>query len=250
MELTPLLIGTLALALPMLWWLMRRRAADARLVTPEERVDTLAAWPPEATRVLRSSERLAYSTLKLALPGYLILAQVPVSRFVNVPKRVSYAEWMRRLGSQCVDFLICDVTSQVVAVVEIRAPLDQIDERLRTRLARVERTLKAAQIPMHIWTESALPTVEAARAKILPHSPAVPARLSRRALDSTPAHASLATSSPSMQSPHAADARAAEPFDEARAAWPDSEVIEVSDPSATSWFDELDSAPGKLTSSV
>ena len=42
---------------------------------PAERMDTLAAWPPEATRVLRSAERIAFSTLKLALPGYMILAR-------------------------------------------------------------------------------------------------------------------------------------------------------------------------------
>jgi hypothetical protein len=37
--------------------------------THGERLDTLAGWPPEPTRILRSSERLAFSTLKLALPG-------------------------------------------------------------------------------------------------------------------------------------------------------------------------------------
>ena len=63
--------------------------------TPSDRIDTLIGWPPEATRILRTPERLAYSTLKLALPGYMILAQVPLARFLNVPKRNSYAEWMR-----------------------------------------------------------------------------------------------------------------------------------------------------------
>ncbi len=85
-----------------------------------DRLDTLAGWPPTPTQILRTSERIAYSTLRLALPGYMILAQVPIARFITVPKRNSYAEWMRRLGSQCVDLVVCDVTSQVVAVVEIR----------------------------------------------------------------------------------------------------------------------------------
>ena len=79
--------------------------------------------------MLRSSERLAFSTLKLALPGYMILAQVPMARFLNVPKRNSYAEWMRRLGNQCVDFVVCDVTSQVIAVVEVRPPVEQIERQ-------------------------------------------------------------------------------------------------------------------------
>src|SRR5829696_3881865 len=135
----PYLISVIALAcaLPLVWWLARRTGPPERQEQPSERMDTLAAWPPEATRVLRSSERLAFSTLKLALPGYLILAQVPLARFLTVPKRNSYAEWMRRLGNQCVDFVICDVTSQVVAVVEVRPPMDQLDDRVRSRLDRV-----------------------------------------------------------------------------------------------------------------
>ena len=146
----PYLISVIALfcALPLVWWLARRTGPPERKEQPAERMDTLAAWPPEATRVLRSSERVAFSTLKLALPGYMILAQVPIARFLNVPKRNSYAEWMRRLGSQCVDFVICDVTSQVIAVVEIRPPIEQISDRLRARLDRVERVLEAANIPV------------------------------------------------------------------------------------------------------
>src|SRR6186713_1788288 len=149
---SPIIISVVALlcALPIVWWLARQ----SPLPRPEptgERLDTLAGWPPEPTRVLRSSERLAFSTLKLALPGYLILAQVPLARFLTVPKRNSYAEWMRRLGNQCVDFVICDVTSQVIAVVEIRPPLEQMSEKLRARLDRVERVLEAANIPVHVW---------------------------------------------------------------------------------------------------
>src|SRR4051812_29939169 len=111
-------IAVAAAAVLVLWWFIGRRARPADATAAGERLDTLIGWPPEATRILRTSERLAFSTLKLALPGYMILAQVPVARFINVPKRNSYAEWMRRLGGQCVDFVVCDVTSQVVAVID------------------------------------------------------------------------------------------------------------------------------------
>jgi hypothetical protein len=121
-------VAALLCALPLVWWLARRQGPSARADAPAERLDTLIGWPPEPTRILRSAERLAFSTLKLALPGYLILAQVPLARFLSVPKRNSYAEWMRRLGNQCVDFVVCDVTSQVIAVVEVRPPMDQLDE--------------------------------------------------------------------------------------------------------------------------
>ena len=67
-----------------------------------DRIDTVIGWPPQPTRVLGTQERLAYSTLARALPEYMILAQVPLARFLNVPRRNSYADWLRRVGNQCV----------------------------------------------------------------------------------------------------------------------------------------------------
>jgi hypothetical protein len=173
-------IAVAAAAVLALWWFSSRRAKPVDTVSAGDRLDTLIGWPPEATRILRTSERLAYSTLKLALPGYMILAQVPVARFINVPKRNSYAEWMRRLGSQCVDFVVCDVTSQVVAVIDVRPAESQLSDRLRRRLDRLSRTLKTVGIPIHVWNEDALPSVEAARASIVPNEPAVPAAVASR----------------------------------------------------------------------
>ena len=223
-----------AAALLVLWWFGRRRAAPVDTQNAVDRLDTLLGWPPEATRVLRTSERVAYSTLRLALPGYMVLAQVPIARFINVPKRNSYAEWMRRVGSQCVDFLICDVTSQVVAVVEVRPAEAQMSERLRRRLERVSRTLKSVGIPLHVWNEDVLPSVEAVRASLTPKAPAIPPGLVAQAS----ATALTAPRNPFADTdPDPSDAL---------------EVIEMTsrdlaEPSASTWFDELDSAPLPLT---
>ena len=59
----------------------------------------------------------------------MILAQVPLARFLNVPKRNSYADGCAALGNQCVDFVVCDVTSQVIAVVEVRPPIEQLERQ-------------------------------------------------------------------------------------------------------------------------
>ena len=240
----PYLISVLALAaaLPLVWWLARRGNAPERPELPTERLDTLAAWPPEVTRILRSSERLAFSTLKLALPGYMILAQVPIARFLNVPKRNSYAEWMRRLGSQCVDFVICDVTSQVIAVVEIRPPAEQIGEKIRARLDRVERVLKAASIPVHVWNEERLPTIEAAREKLLPHAPAVPASMARKPapLAEVAVASAVGATAGAAVAAEGAAAPATDPFADTDRDWSQGEVIEVLEPTVSSWFDELE----------
>jgi Protein of unknown function (DUF2726) len=237
----PLLISAIAVlcALPLLWWL-RRQGPTQRPETPEDRLDTLAAWPPEPTRILRSQERLAFSTLKLALPGYMILAQVPIARFINVPKRNSYAEWMRRLGSQCVDFVVCDVTSQVVAVVEIRPPVEQLGDKLQVRLDRLARVLKSASIPIHVWNEERLPTIEAARESILPNAPAVPPSLARKPAP-PPVLATVETAA-LADNPVAVEGPAADPFADTDRDWTQGEVIEVGEPAGSTWFDELEEA--------
>ncbi len=260
-------VGALLCALPLVWWLARRQGPSTRPDAPAERLDTLVGWPPEPTRILRSSERLAFSTLKLALPGYLILAQVPLARFLSVPKRNSYAEWMRRLGNQCVDFVVCDVTSQVIAVVEVRPPVDQLDENVRVRLERVARALKAAKIPLHVWNEEKLPSIEAARDKLLPGTPAVPAGMARRpavamaapsaatvvgaAEFSEAAFGDVALAEPAAVEPAFQDAfveggPAVDPFADTDRDWSKGEVIEVREPSTTSWFDELESVTAEL----
>ncbi len=257
----PIYVSVIALlcALPLVWWLARLQGTPPRPETPAERLDTLAGWPPEPTRILRSSERLAFSTLKLALPGYLILAQVPLARFLSVPKRNSYAEWMRRLGNQCVDFVVCDVTSQVVAVVEVRPPLDHLEDKVKVRLDRVARALKAAKIPLHVWNEEKLPTIEAAREKLLPSAPAVPAGMGKKAAPLAAAASVIgaaefseaAFGDAAMTEARAGDAvvdggPAVDPFADTDRDWSQSEVIEVREPSTTSWFDELDSVTAEL----
>ncbi len=226
-------IAAAVLAVLLLWWFARRRPAPREFLAEDDRLDTLIGWPPEVTRVLRTSERLAYSTLKLALPGYIILAQVPVARFITVPKRNSYAEWLRRVGSQCVDFVVCDVTSQVVAVVDVRTAEAQSSVRLKRRLDRLARTLGAVGIPLHVWSEDALPSVEVARTSLLPNGPVMPAAVA--AQHATAGSAALK------------DARS--PFEDTDRDLSRVEVIEViemPEPSASTWFDDLDSESSKL----
>ena len=233
-NLLPLTLAIVAVLL-LMWWLVGRRGRSEVQEPEGDRLDTLAGWPPATTQILRTSERIAYSTLRLALPGYMILAQVPIARFITVPKRNSYAEWMRRLGSQCVDLVVCDVTSQVVAVVEIRPSTAQLTEGVRRRLDRVSRVLKGVGIPLHVWNQDSLPSVEAARATIAPKMPAVPLELAARRVAAQAA-------APTVD-------EGQNPFEDTDRNWSPDEGIEVSEvrePTASTWFDELDSVPATL----
>jgi Protein of unknown function (DUF2726) len=230
----------LVAALLSAWWWLRRR--DSVVEEKEaERIDTLTGWPPQATRVLTTQERIAFGTLVRALPEYMILAQVPLARFVNVPKRNSYADWLRRLGYQCADFVVCDMAAQVIAVVEVQNP--QPSERARKRLKRMARTLKAAKLPLLTWTENNLPSADAARDAILPRPVATPVGAMR---PGTATDAEAAAPAATMAATAAGLAPNANPFDESNRDSTQDELIELLEPPPSTWFDDLDSDPMPL----
>ena len=225
----------LAAALLIGWFWLRRRGAgtSAAAAAPSERIDTITGWPPQATRVLTARERVAFGTLVRALPEYMVLAQVPLSRFLSVPKRHSYADWLRRVGYQCIDFAVCDMAAQVIAVVELQVESGQPSERARKRLMRISRSLKAANIPLLIWRADALPSTSAAREAILPKPPA------------TPFTTEMPTGAPADAAASAAALPAFNPFDDTSRDSTQDEMIELEPPPST-WFDDLDSEPAPL----
>jgi len=154
--------------------LARARPRARQSTLADDGSDTVAGWPPKAVRVLTLPERQAYSILQRALPGYLVLAQVPLSRFISVPPSQPYDEWLARAGRLSVDILVCDASSRVIAAVDVRAG----DEtpRQRKRHERMQRVLQAAGIPVHEWDESRLPAVTDARSLFIePIEAAAPA---------------------------------------------------------------------------
>lgn len=146
-----------AAALLLTWLLVRRRARNGHSRgNLRDALDTVQDWPPEPARVMTVQERQAYELLRRALPGYMVLAQVPLSRFVRVPTRHSYTEWLQRVGSLSADLLVCDTGSRVLAVVDVRATEES--DRSRRRHERLARVLRAAGVRVHTWREGHLPT--------------------------------------------------------------------------------------------
>ena len=153
-----------ALMLAGLW--LRRRGGAARQETADESLDTVQAWPPQAVRVMTLGERQAYEVLRRSLPGHVVLAQVPLSRFISVPTRFPYSQWLQRAGRLGVDLLVCDFSSRAVAAVEVRTS----DESARSakRHQRLVEVLRAAGVTVHEWNEDNLPSVAEARALFFP----------------------------------------------------------------------------------
>jgi hypothetical protein len=162
------LLALLAIGAPVLVWWKGKRQRRKRGPAPRvsEARDTVADWPPTLTRVLSATERQAYETLRKALPDHMVLAQVPLARFLRVPTRYSYGEWLSRVGQLSADLVICDRNSEVLAVVEIRPT--QESERSRQRHKRMTRVLKAAGVRVLVWAEGELPTPQSVRETLLP----------------------------------------------------------------------------------
>ena len=155
-----LALAGLAIVLLGLAWRSRRRVEAQNSDPSGDRLDTVGAWPPEATRLMTRHEIAAFGILSRAFPDHIVLAQVPLARFLKVPRRNSYNEWLRRMGSQCADLVLCDMSSLVLAVVHIQPPGGQASERAQARLARMTRVLEHANIPLGVWTENALRSEE------------------------------------------------------------------------------------------
>src|SRR6187431_183860 len=136
------LFGAVVLLLSAFW--LRRRYAAPQAATPDESLDTVQAWPPQAVRVMTLGERQAFEILRRAMPGHVVLAQVPLSRFISVPTRFPYSQWLQRAGRLGVDLLVCDFSSRAVAAVEVRTA----DESARSakRHQRLVEVLRAAGV--------------------------------------------------------------------------------------------------------
>lgn len=227
----------LAAAVAVVGWLWHRARAAARLSPAAQparaALDTLAAWEPQATRVLTAAECQAFNVLARAYPQHVILAQVPIARFLRVPTRYSYREWLRRVGNQCADLVLCDPRSQVLAVVSVREA-GPLSEGSLKRHARMTRVLHAADIPLYTWVEGVLPSPEGARRQI-----GVDPVVERPPPITPPAMAVVGGEGRRDRPPQRPWGRHAD------VPQPD-EVLEMREPPASSWFDEFDSRRSPL----
>ena len=230
-----------AIVLLGLVWRSRRRVEAQNSDPAGDRLDTVGAWPPEATRLMTRHEVAAFGILSRAFPDHIVLAQVPLARFLKVPRRNSNNEWLRRMGSQCADLVLCDMSSLVLAVIHIQPPAGQASERAQARLARMTRVLKHADIPLGVWTENALPSAEAARDSlykaVVANAPVQPP------VAAAPVRAAATAGTAGTSRP---DAGAPSPFEDDGRDSTQDERIEVREPPLSTWFDDMDSSPARL----
>jgi hypothetical protein len=230
---TPLLMALVAVilvALAAYRWRSKPETMDASQRARLDRLDTVADWPPEGTRLLNNASRKAHASLVEALPECTVFAQVPVARFVRVPRRQSYSEWITRVGHMAVDFLICDKSTMALGVVILQNAEES--PRAVKRRERIQRVLKHAGIKLFVWRDDAVPSVSAARAMIMQTGS------NSSAFETLAAHADKPLPVPEV-------APALEPALDETDPW--GSLDRPRDPPPSTWFDDLDSGPGALT---
>lgn len=177
------LAAALLLLLPLLAARRRRGATQRNTRAPDT---TTPRFTPQAVRVLSVGERQAHTLLRQSMPGYLVLARVPLTRFLRVDSR--HAQWVQLVNGMTADLLLCDSGSRVLVVVELRP--EQPSASSRKRHERMARLLKAAGIKVVSWPEQALPDVAAVRAQLVPlltgHTSRRPAEPSSRPMPLIP----------------------------------------------------------------
>jgi len=160
------LITTLAvvLAIASLWWLSdparRRRALGDRV----QGLNTLS-WQPSLVPALDRVHRDIYHRLRAALPEHMILAQVPLSRFLQVGRRQSYLAWINKVGHDCAHFLVCNNSAEIVVAIEVRP--SRLSAKAQRRRARVEKVLRQVELPVVVWDPKNLPPTDLMRSALL-----------------------------------------------------------------------------------
>ena len=231
MSMEILVVVALLVAAAIGFWLFKRRGASVAAeddgARERDSIDTVIGWPPEVTRLLSGGERAAHDTLVKALPECLVFSQVPLARFIRVPRRNSYGDWLTRVGHLSADFLICDRASLVLGAVSLQSM--QESERAVRRRARMARVLKAAGVKVFVWREQAIPTPAAARDQIIQRT-GVPSIL--------------------VEDPPAQSARVPRSAGPSNGKLPVPEVVAevpiggpLQEPPSSTWFDDLDSNP-------
>lgn len=126
----------------------------------------------KARRLLTENEAEFFGRLIVALPEYYIFPQVALSALIEAAatdKKRAYGDHLR-IAQQRADYVVCDRSCQVIAVVE----LDDKTHSRKKDAVRDARLLQAGIRTVRFQSRSK-PTAEVVRAMVLPvHAAYVP----------------------------------------------------------------------------
>lgn len=161
-------VGCLALTLAALRLRKRlRRPPGKAATTPPARsegAELLARYHPSAVRVLSHSERQAFDLVRAAMPHHLVMAQVPLVRYLRVQDKRVEEDWLRGLSMLSADILVCDTHARPVLAIDILPP--KLGPRAQERHDRMRQLLEGVGVQVLVWHEGRLPASEQVQAML------------------------------------------------------------------------------------
>lgn len=113
-------------------------------------------WPYYQKKVLSQPEQILFYRISNALPEYIVLAQVQMSRFVDVKKSNNYQKWYNKINLLSVDYLICRKDFSIVAVVELDDS-SHSNEKRKLVDSKKDRVLETIGIKIVRWNVKLMP---------------------------------------------------------------------------------------------
>jgi hypothetical protein len=139
-----------------------------------------APWPFYLKRLLTQPEQVLYHRLVKALPNYIVLAQVQVSRVLGVKQGSRIHEWNNRINRLSYDFVICDKAATVIAAIELDDKSHESERRRNTDAKKNKATIDAG-LKLVRWQVKSLPDEAMIRREIIQEDAALAALPSMRA---------------------------------------------------------------------
>lgn len=107
-----------------------------------------------------------FRILRTAFPTFHVVAQVGLSRLVDVAPGSNSWHWNNRVDRMSVDLALCDAAFHVVAVLEVDGR-SHLAEDARARDAKKDSVLAAAGIRVLRYRNESLPNIDGLRAAVL-----------------------------------------------------------------------------------
>lgn len=117
----------------------------------------------------RQLSKFSIFRLIQALPEYIILAQVQLSRLLGVKKGNNYQAWLNRINRMSADFVVCTKDSSIVSVIELDDATHQREDR-QAADAKKDKALTSAGIRIVRWQATSIPDIATIQSTIRPNT--------------------------------------------------------------------------------
>lgn len=119
-------------------------------------------------RPLSQVEQILYFRMIDALPEFVVLSQVQLSRFMGVKKGYPFNMFNNLINRKSVDFLVCTKSFDIVAAVELDDSSHSRPDRIKADAVK-DRSIHSAGLRIVRWHVSSLPDALSIRSDIIPN---------------------------------------------------------------------------------